>query len=354
MNGTAIIEMDETEVLPPEIKEKLDHELEPYRHKVPETTGERKPITNAAEAMVAEVFVAQRKRDYKELEEIRDRLVRPYNTIVGQINKAFKTETTLADQDWRTRELDLDIYRTEEQARIDAANRKAIADAAEITRQEEAKAEAARQEAERIRKEAERLEQAELDRQLQVEMDRLAAEQKIKDEQEALARAKREGDVRAAREAQESIDRARLEEEERIRKAEHARLAAVAEQNALEKQAIKQDAKADIAESKATMVSPVIEVNNSVGKRVLDNGQTVGTRKVEDWRFDNGLQVYQDPLTRKKYADYYADDVRLNSVEIPRSCLLVDLAKLGKIVKAGVPIKGCTMFKRNATTADRK
>ena len=178
MNGTAVAE---PEVLAPDIKQKVDQELAPYRKKDITISGTGRPtITNDAEAMVAEVFVAQRKRDYKELEEIRDRLVRPYNSIVKQINKAFKAETDVADEDWRLRDQDLSTYRVEKQAAIDAANRKAIADAKELRRQEEAKAEAARQEVERLRLEAERIEREENDRLLQAEMDKLAAEEPTK------------------------------------------------------------------------------------------------------------------------------------------------------------------------------
>jgi hypothetical protein len=350
MNGTAV-ETVETEVLPPEIKQKIDVELAPYRQG---SLVERKPITNDAQEMVNVVVVAQRKRDYKELEEIRDRLVRPYNTIVKQINAAFKVETEKADTDWRLRDQDLSAYRTAKQAAIDAANRKAIADAEEARRAKEAKEEAARQEAKRLRDEQERLEQEEINRQFQEEMDKLAAAKKIKDDEEALARAKREGDARAAREAQEMLDRAKKLEDERAQKAENDRLSSIAEQARLEKAAIKQDAKADIAASEATMIAPTIQVNDSLGKKTLSDGSSVGTRQVEDWRFDNGLQIYSDPLTRKKYADLYADDPRLANVEIPKSCLLVDLSKLGKIVKSGMPVKGCTKFMRSATTADKK
>lgn len=350
MNGTAV-EAVETEVLPPEIKQKVEAELAPFRQ---HSIGEHKPITNDAEEMVSVVVVAQRKRDYKELEEIRDRLVRPYNTIVNQINAAFKPETEKADIDWRLRDQDLSIYRAAKQAAIDAANRKAIADAEEARRAKEAKEEAARQEAKRLRDEQERLEQDENNRILQAEMDRQAAEKKIRDDAQAVIDAKERGDEAAARAAQDELDMRKRAEEERLQKAEGDRLAAVAEQAKLEKAAIKQDAKADIAATEATMIAPTIQVNDSLGKKTLSDGSSVGTRQVQDWRFDNGAPIYVDPLTRKKQVEYYADDVKMAGIEIPKGCLLVDLSKLGTIVKAGVPIKGCTRFTRSATTADKK
>lgn len=348
MNGAAV-ETVEVEALPPEIKQKIDVELAPYRQG---HLTERKPITNDAEEMVNVVVVAQRKRDYKELEEIRDRLVRPYNTIVKQINKAFKMETDVADEDWRLRDQDLSAYRTAKQAAIDAANRKAIADAEEARRKKEAEEEAARVEAKRLRDEAERVDQERINQEFQAEMDRLAAEQKIKDEEAALLRAKQEGDARAAREAQAAIDRATREEEERARKAEQERLDAVAEKARLEKAAIKQDSKADIAASKATMIAPTIQVNDSVGTRTLSDGSSVGTRKVEEVYFDNGLPVFSDHL-KKKLAEHYKNEPRLKDIEIPEHCWLLDMSKLVKLVKDGFVIKGISVRKGSATTAGR-
>lgn len=351
MKNTAVAE---TEVLAPDIQQKVDQELEPYRKKdVAIAATGRPPITNDAEAMVAEVFVAQRKRDYKELEEIRDRLVRPYNSIVREINRAFKSETEVADADWRLRDQDLSTYRTEKQAAIDAANRKAIAEAEELRRQEEAKAEAARQEAERLRLEAERIEREENDRLLQAELDKLVAEQKIRDEEEAVREAKRKGDADAVAAAQKLVDDAKAAEDERLRRAEADRLSAIEAQNKIDKQVIKQESKADIAESKATMISPTIQVNDSVGQRTLADGSSVGTRSVEECYFDNGAPIYVD-LAKKKYAEYCQDDPRMAGIEIPPSCWVLDMGKLIKIRKAGVLIKGMSIKKGTATTAGRK
>jgi hypothetical protein len=57
-------------------------------------------------------------------------------------------------------------------------------------------------------------------------------------------------------------------------------------------------------------------------------------------------------VQKKKYAEYYRDDSRMNA--IPSRYWVLDLAKLGKDVKNGVPIDGCVKTTRSATTARRK
>jgi len=323
----------------------VETDLEPYRQEVAllEERAKTLAVTDDLSEAVALEFIAGAKRLYSEMEDRRDARVRPLNTEVKQINDAYRPYTSILDRLWRATDQARSLYVTKKQQAIEAANRKAIADAAELRRQEEAKADAARQEAERLRLDAERLVEEENNRLLQVEMDRLAAEQNIKDEEEALARAKREGDARAAREAQEAIDQANLEEEERLRKAELDRLAAIEEQNKLEKKAIKLDAKADIAESHATMIAPTIQVDESAGSRTLLDGSQVGTRKAVDWLFENGMP---------KDGDYYADDPRL--LGIPARYFILDTAKLGKDVKNGVPVPGTIRTVGSATTARRK
>jgi hypothetical protein len=328
-----------------ESQDMIEREIDAYRQEV--ETLERQAasllVTDDASEEAALLFIAECKRAYAKLEERRDSKVRPLNAEVKAINEGFRPYTTVLDRLWRTTDQIRGRYVTQKQQAIEAANRRAIADAAELRRQEEAKADAARQEAERLRLDAERLVEEENNRLLQVEMDRLAAEQNIKDEEEALARAKREGDARAAREAQEAIDQANLEEEERLRKAELDRLAAIEEQNKLEKKAIKLDAKADIAESHATMIAPTIQVDESAGSRTLMDGSQVGTRKAVDWLFENGMP---------KDGDYYADDPRL--LGIPARYFILDTAKLGKDVKNGVPVPGTIRTVGSATTARRK
>ena len=328
-----------------ESQDMIEREIDAYRQEV--ETLERQAasllVTDDASEEAALLFIAECKRAYAKLEERRDSKVRPLNAEVKAINEGFRPYTTVLDRLWRTTDQIRGRYVTQKQQAIEAANRRAIADAAEAKRREEARAEAARQEAERLRLDAERLVEEENNRLLQVEMDRLAAEQNIKDEEEALARAKREGDARAAREAQEAIDQANLEEEERLRKAEDDRLAAINEQNTLEKKAIKLDAKADIAESKASMVAPTIQVNDSVGSRTLLDGSKVGTRKVVDWYFENGMP---------KDGDYYHDDPRVSS--IPSRYFLLDTAKLAKDVKNGVPVLGVKRTEGSTTTTGRK
>jgi len=300
-------------------------------------------VTDDASEEAALLFIAECKRAYAKLEERRDSKVRPLNAEVKAINEGFRPYTTVLDRLWRTTDQIRGRYVTQKQQAIEAANRRAIADAAEAKRREEARAEAARQEAERLRLDAERLEQEENDRLLKVEMDRLAAEKKIRDEEEALVRAKQRGDAEAVRAAQEMLAETRVREEARFEQAEEDRLAAIEEQNKLEKKAIKLDAKADIAESHATMIAPTIQVDESAGSRTLLDGSQVGTRKAVDWLFENGMP---------KDGDYYADDPRL--LGIPARYFILDTAKLGKDVKNGVPVPGTIRTVGSATTARRK
>lgn len=353
-HGTTIIANTEDAVLPDAVKEQIDQDLEPYKQEIALLEEQAKSLTvtdDLSEAVALE-FISGAKRLYGDMEEKRDTRVRPLNDEVKRINQAYKPYTSVLDRLWRATDQARSMYLTKKQMAIEAANRKAIAEAAELKRQEEAKAEAARQEVERLRREAERLEREELDRQLQAEMDRLAAEQKIKDDEAAMLEAKRRGDEAAARAAQQIVDDAKREEEERLKQAEAARLAAIEEQARLQRAAIKQGAKADIAESKSTMIAPTIQVNESVGSRTLLDGSKVGTREVDDWYFESGIPIHTDPQ-KKKYAEYYADDTSLPN-GIPDRYWMLDLAKLGKDVKNGVPIEGCVKTKRNATTAGRK
>jgi hypothetical protein len=351
MNGTTMVE---TDAVAPEVQERIAQDLEPYKEEVAKLEERAKAltVTDDLSEEVATLFINECKRSYTNMEAKRDEKVRPLNTEVKAINDAFRPYTTVLDRLWRATDQIKGAYVTKKQQAIDAANRKAIADAAEARRLEEAKAEAARQEADRLRKEAERIAKEEVEREYQAEMARLAAEQKVKDDQQAVLDAKRKGDEAAAEAAQKVVDDAKRFEETRARKAEEERLAAVAEQDRLAKAAIKQDAKVDIAESKATMVAPTIQTNDSVGTRTLTDGSKVGTREVDEWYFTNGLPIHTDPQ-KKKYADYYADDPRLPN-GIPDRYWLLDLAKLGKDVKNGVPIEGTMRTKRTATTAGRK
>jgi len=328
-----------------ESQDMIEREIDAYRQEV--ETLERQAasllVTDDASEEAALLFIAECKRAYAKLEERRDSKVRPLNAEVKAINEGFRPYTTVLDRLWRTTDQIRGRYVTQKQQAIEAANRRAIADAAEAKRREEARAEAARQEAERLRLDAERLEQEENDRLLKVEMDRLAAEKKIRDEEEALVRAKQRGDAEAVRAAQEMLAETRVREEARFEQAEEDRLAVLAEQNKLEKAAIKLDAKADIAESKASMVAPTIQVNDSVGSRTLLDGSKVGTRKVVDWYFENGMP---------KDGDYYHDDPRVSS--IPSRYFLLDTAKMAKDVKNGVPVLGVKRTEGSTTTTGRK
>lgn len=351
MSTTAAVD---TESLAPEVEQDLEQDLEPFKQKVAviEKKAKSLSVTDDLSEAVALEFINGAKCLYGDMEEKRDKRVRPLNTEVKKINDAYRPYTNVLDQLWRATDQIRSQYVTKKQQAIEAANRRAIADAEQKKREEEAKAEAARQEAERLRLEAERLEKEENDRLLQAEMDRLATEERKKAEFQAIIDAQRAGDEAKAIVAHEALEATKTQEERRAIQNEAARLAAVAEQKKLEQQAIKQDAKADIAESKATMVAPTIQVNDSVGSRVLLDGSKVGTREVDDWYFATGLAVHTDPQ-KKKYAEYYADDTRLPN-GIPDRYWLLDLAKLGKDVKNGVPIEGCVKTTRSATTAGRK
>lgn len=143
----------------------------------------------------------------------------------------------------------------------------------------------------------------------------------------------------ANRKAIADAEQARLIEE---KKAEEARAAAAsARESGDEKTAIKLELKADKAETKAMMTAPVLTtVSSPTAARSLGNGTKMGTRKTTDWLFTNGMP---------KDGDYYQDDPRVK--DIPARYFILDLTKLGKDAKNGVPIPGVQKTEGFSTTS---
>jgi hypothetical protein len=222
-------------------------------------------ITDDTSEEAALMFIAECKGSYNRMEEERTKKVKPLNDQVKEINAAFKPFTEILDRLWRATDQERSTYLRKKQEAIDAANRKAIADAEQARLAEEQKAAAARQ---------------------------------------------------AAADAREAGD---------------------------EKTAIKLEAKADKAETKAMMTAPVLaNVTPSTGTRSLMSGATAGTRKTVDWFFENGMA---------KEGDYYQDDPRVK--DIPARYFLLDLSKLGRDAKNGVPIPGVKKTEGFATTVKK-
>jgi len=129
-----------------ESQDMIEREIDAYRQEV--ETLERQAasllVTDDASEEAALLFIAECKRAYAKLEERRDSKVRPLNAEVKAINEGFRPYTTVLDRLWRTTDQIRGRYVTQKQQAIEAANRRAIADAAEAKRREEARAEAAR------------------------------------------------------------------------------------------------------------------------------------------------------------------------------------------------------------------
>lgn len=297
-------------------------------------------ITNDEEEEAALTFIAECKTSFNNMEEERKGKVKDHNDYVGRVNKAYKTYTDFYELCWKAADKLRSAYVTKKQERIAEANRKAIADAEQKRRDEEAKAEAARQEAERLRQEAERIAAEEVEREYQAEMARLAIEQKKKDEVQAIIDAKRAGDEAAALVAQNALNATKAEEEAQAMRDESARLAAIEEKARLEKAAIKQDAKGDMAESKATMVSPMIQGGQSAtASRSLENGASVGGRKTKRWVFTNGLPETSTPCRNDpRFKDIGDEFFEFNPTIMNR------------MVKAGVKPAGVTVIEDILTT----
>lgn len=301
---------------------------------------------------VSLIFIDGCKRTHSDIEAYRDGKVRPHNNFVKKVNSGVNPYKDILTRIINATDTLRSQYLTRKQAAIEEENRRRIAEAERLRLENERKEQAARDEAERLRKEAERLAKEEADRELQAEMDRLALEQKAKDEAAAAEAARRAGDEAAAREAEQRAAQAKADEEERARKAEEDRKASEAERARLEKAAIKQEAKADIAAVTATMIAPTIGVNTSMAARTLANGARVGTRDADEPYFTNGMPVYADPI-KKKYEDYYQDDVRL-SPELVKRYFVFDIAKAVRDLRNGIEVPGMALRQKHTTVASRK
>lgn len=244
-----------------------DEETSTYQAEVARLEAKSKTltITDDASEEAALFFISECKSAHSHLEEERKRRVKPLNDQVKEINEGFKPFTEILDRLWRAADRLRSDYLRKKQEAIEAANRKAIADA----------------------------------------------------------------------------EQARLEQE---RKAEDARVAAAAAREAGdEKAAIKLEAKADKAETKAMMTAPVlVDAQPTSGSRTLVSGATAGTRKTVDWLFTNGMP---------KDGDYYMDDPRVQG--IPSRYFLLDLSRLGKDAKNGVPIPGVKRIEGFSTTVKK-
>lgn len=298
-------------------------------------------ITNTETEAQALIFITECKAAGKRLDEIRTKKVEPHLTEQRRINGLYNPVIEAFERLWRGVDAKVSAYKKRRDAEIAEANRLAIAKAEQERAERERKEREAREEAERLRREAERLAKEEADREFQAEMERLALEQKAKDEAAAAEAARKAGKIAEARAAEQRAAEAKAEEERQVRYAEAARQAAEAERARLEKAAIKQDAKADIAATAATMVSPVIQV--AAPKTIeLQTGAKATGKKQDIWLFANGMPID---------GEYYGDDPRIK--DIPLRYLKLDVKKLGKDVMNGVPIAGTKRDWKYVTAAGR-
>lgn len=288
-------------------------------------------ITNTETEAQALIFITECKAAGKRLDEIRTKKVEPHLTEQRRINGLYNPVIEAFERLWRGVDAKVSAYKKRRDAEIAEANRLAIAKAEQERAERERKEREAREEAERLRREAERLAKEEADREFQAEMERLALEQKAKDEAAAAEAARKAGKIAEARSAEQRAAEAKAEEERQVRYAEAARQAAEAERARLEKAAIKQDAKADIAATAATMVSPVIQV--AAPKTIeLQTGAKAGSRTVKDWTFSNGLP---------KETVFYRDDPRFK--DVPDAFFRFDPTLMNKHVRAGIKPAGVTV-----------
>jgi len=289
------------------------------------------------------LFITECKAAAKRLDTERDELVRPHLEEQRRINGIYKPVIETFEMLWERVDARLSDYRKKKQAAIEAANRKAIEDAEKARAEQERKERMAREEAERVRKEAERLEQERIEQEFQAEMAHLELERQRKAELAAAEAARKAGDVEAAREAEDRAAAAKAEAEAQEKKAEAERKASEEAQAKLAREAIKLDARADTAASKAMMTAPAIQ--GAAPKTVeLSTGAKATGKKVPVWFFENGM-----PTEGEKY---YGDDPRLQS--IPDRFFVLDLSKLGKAVMGGEPVPGCLKDFRYVTASRTK
>ena len=318
-----------------------EDEMQAYQQEVNilERQAQALVVHDEASEDAALVFIAGCKATENKLEDARKEKVKEPNEYVKSVNAAFKPFTEILERLRVATDQQRNLYLKKRQEAIEAANRKAIAEADAAKRAQERKAEEARQEAERLRKEAEKLEEERIAREVQEEMDRLEIESRKEREMQAIIDAQRSGDEAKALVARDALEAAKAQEEQQALQSEQARQAEADEKARLEKAAFRQDLKAETADSKAMLTTAELVSGDTRGVRQLDNGAKVGTRKTTSWAFTNGMAIE---------GEYYQDDPRVQG--IPARYFKLDLSKLGKDVKNGVPATGTIKLDGFATT----
>lgn len=322
---------DETELveLEPEIQDRLK-EFETEVARLQEESRAIQVVDDVGEG-AAVIVIAGFKRVATDLEAYRDSLVRPHNNKVRSVNQSVKKISLMVDTLVLAMDAEREAYLIEKQRRIDEANRLAAAKAEAERIEKERQEQALRDEAERLRKEAEEVERKRIEKEIEEEEARLKAEQKIKDAKDA-----------------EERERLRAEQEERERKAEEERKASIKQQAALEKQSVKAEARADVKAEQKDLIAPTIQFNDSVQSRTLASGTRVGTKDVEEVYLENGTPLYKDAF-KKQYADFRGDDERLPA-GIPMRFFDLNVGRLIRAVKDGDTIPGFAIKGRKKTT----
>lgn len=352
--------MEQATLIEPEVMlgPDIEQRLTLYRERIQalETQSQSIQIVDDAGERAALIFISGVDRIIKDIEQDRDGVVRPHNTLVKKVNASMGQVSELAVRLKQAMDQKRCDYTTEKTRKIEEANRIAAAKAEQERREKEEKERKQREEAKRLQEEAERLERERIEREIQAEIDRQAAEQKRKDEEAAAEEARRAGDFQKELEAKRRAMELRAEEEARKLKDEQDRQASLAEQAKLEKKASTLEAKADITAMQSDMVVPEIQFNTSNGVQVLPSGAKVTTREVKEVRcWEDGTPVYKDPI-KKKYAEFDR-----NSSCIPDELLDPQYARYWKLdvaavvgdVKRGVPVPGLSANTRKKTVGSR-
>lgn len=336
----------------------IEQRLTVFREQVVELEQQSKTIQVVDDVgeQAAMIFIAGVKKVSNDLEDYRDRLVRPHNTTVQKINGSVKPISELAMKLVAAMDAKRSEYITEKERKIEEANRLAAAKAEQERREKEEKERRQREEAKRLQDEADRLERERIEREIQAEQERQALEQQRKDEEAAAEAARVAGDLAAQEDARQRAEAIKAQEEAKRKEDEEARQRSLAEQAKLEKKAIAVEAKADITAMEVDTVVPVIQFNSSIGVRTLSNGEKVGTRDVKEVTcWEDGTPVYKDPI-KKKWAEF-----NRNSSCIPKDLLdpqyarywTFDIAAAVGDVKRGVPVPGLSSTTRKKTVGSR-
>lgn len=298
-------------------------------------------VTDDVTEEVALIFIDGCKKTHADIERYRDAKVRPHNTYVANVNSGVKPFKDVLARIVSATDALRSQYLTRKQRLIEEENRRRIAEAEQQRLEQERKEREAREAVEAAQLEKERLEKEQQEREYQEELAKLELENRRKAELAAAEAARIAGDKAAEDAAKQNIADAKAAAEALARKSEEDRLATEAEKAKLDKQIVRQETKADLASMASTMVAPEIAVNSSMGARTLANGGRVGTRETDEPYFTNGMPVYADPI-KKKYAEYFRDDVRL-SQDLPARYFTLDLAKVVRDLKNGVPVPGMAL-----------